>query len=155
MNNNNVKTKGSGPERAADTCPGEDVLNGYLTQSLSEEVSAEAERHIARCGACLFKIAEAYEVINEKRFKLTKEHVMKVLKKINIWLISCILMFASSFIFPRFFLQFLVGAAILGAKWIIDSKNTKMLIMIYDAWKHGGHKEAGKILDSFNSRFKR
>ncbi|MFA5255328.1 MAG: hypothetical protein WC419_01350, partial [Candidatus Omnitrophota bacterium] len=51
-----------------------------------------------------------------------------------------------SFVFQRFFLQFLTATLLLGVKWITDAKSTKMLIMIYEAWKKGGEKEASRIL---------
>ncbi len=152
-------------------CPDEHILNDYLTAALAESDREKIENHIADCPYCIYRIAEAYEVLNESRFnpstwlrvdgersrtiKSIKEFFMNARIKLNLWLVGCIIMFLLSFLVQRYFLQFLVGAILLGAKWIIDSKNTKMLIMIYDAWKRGGRKEAAHILESLDSRMKR
>ena len=61
------------------------------------------------------------------------------------------LAFLCSFIIPRYFLQFIAAFVILGAKWVVDTKTTKTLIMIQEAWKRGDKDEAGKILTRFNS----
>ena len=70
----------------------------------------------------------------------------------NRWLIASVTAFALSFAFPPVFLQFLVAAGILGGKWIFDSENTKILIMIYNAWKKGGEKEVGEMLEILKDR---
>jgi len=146
MKNGILKTK---------SCPAEHTLNNYLMGALNEGECAETEKHIANCHTCLYRIAEAYEVLNENKFKQIKEFIMNVKQKINLWLVGCIAMFLLSFIISRYFIQFLVAATLLGLKWIVDSKNTRMLIMIYDAWKRGGKKEADRILETLDSRMKR
>jgi len=75
----------------------------------------------------------------------------KNLKK-NRWLIASITAFALSFAFPPVFLQFLLAAGILGGKWIFDSENARTLIMIYNAWKKGGEKEAGEMIGALKGR---
>jgi hypothetical protein len=75
----------------------------------------------------------------------------KNLKK-NKWLIASITAFALSFAFPPVFLQFLLAAGILGGKWIFDSENARTLIMIYNAWKRGGDKEAGEMIEVLRDR---
>jgi hypothetical protein len=75
----------------------------------------------------------------------------KNLKK-NKWLIASITAFALSFAFPPVFLQFLLAAGILGGKWIFDSENARTLIMIYNAWKKGGDKEAGEMIELLKDR---
>jgi hypothetical protein len=137
-----------------DTCPGEHVLNSYLLGELDEAKRAETERHLSTCVYCVYKISEAYAVMHPNKLKIIKEFIMKMAKRANLWLIGCIIMFVFSFILPRYFIQFLVGAILLGMKWIVDSKNTKMLIMIYEAWKRGGNKEAERIFRSLDSRMR-
>jgi hypothetical protein len=68
------------------------------------------------------------------------------MKKINVYLILAIVSFILSFVFWDFFLQFLTATILLGIKWIADAKSTKMLVMIYEAWKKGGEKESSRIL---------
>lgn len=75
----------------------------------------------------------------------------KNLKK-NRWLIASITAFTLSFAFPPVFLQFLLAAGILGGKWIFDSENARTLIMIYNAWKKGGEKEAGEMIEALKDR---
>ena len=136
-------------------CPAPHLLNGYLTKTLDVIKREEIESHVADCPYCLFRISEAHEVLNDERFKSVKELFMNVRKKFDLWLLGAFIMFALSFIVPRYFIQFLVGAVLLGMKWIVDNKNTKMLIMIYDAWKRGGKREAGRILSTLDSKLKR
>ena len=72
------------------------------------------------------------------------------MKKINIYLILAIISFILSFVFQHYFVQFLTATLLLGIKWISDAKSTKMLVMIYEAWKKGGEKEASRILSSLD-----
>lgn len=91
-----------------------------------------------------------------KKSKATERPVKKWLPKNlrkNKWLIASIIAFVLSFAFPRVFLQFLLAAGILGGRWIFDSENKKILIMIYNAWKKGGGKEASKMLEALKDRF--
>jgi len=155
MESQKSKVKSQKYEDYKNACPPEPTLNSYLTGTLENEERENIEKHIADCSKCLYKIAEAHEVLNEGTFKKIKEFMMKPLKKINYWLVGCIIMFVLSFLIRRFFIQLLVGSTLLGLKWIVDNKNTKMLIMIYDAWKRGGEKEAQNILKSLDERMKR
>lgn len=138
-----------------ETCPAEHTLNAYLTGTLLETEREAIEKHLADCPRCIYRIAEADAVVRECAGTTAMEVCMKALKKINIWFLLAIVMFLLSFIVPRYFMQFLVGALIFAAKWIVDNRNTKMLIMIYDAWKRGGQEEAGKIISSLEDRMKR
>ena len=74
------------------------------------------------------------------------------MKKINLYLLFAIVCFALSFVTPRYFLQLLAATVVLGAKWIVDSKSMKMLVMIHEAWKKGGDKEASRIIEEMDSR---
>jgi len=55
--------------------------------------------------------------------------------KKNIWLFTCLFVFILSFIFKKYFMQFLILSTVFGLRWALDSINSKTLIMIYDAWK--------------------
>ena len=82
------------------------------------------------------------------------------MKKEIIFVIIAMICFISSFVISRFFLQFLAATIIFGMKWIVDSKTNRLLVMIYDAYKRGGEKEAGRIInkleggDNNDTRFK-
>ena len=123
--------------------PTEVELADFLSKKLSVKEKAKVEDHIACCAECLEKTVSAYESV-----KIFKKGEANFMKKMNVYLVSTIIMFILSFIVPRFFLQFLAATLLLGIKWVVDSKSTKMLVMIYDAWKRGGAEETSRILSS-------
>jgi len=131
-------------------------LNDYLSGALSAEKKAEVEKHLDDCSACLEKMVFAYETVKEFNGSGKKEvRNMKTTAKRNLWLLGAIIAFALSFFVQRYFAQFLIATVLLGAKWIFESANARILIMIYDAWKKGGEEEASKILGSFGDRINR
>jgi hypothetical protein len=137
-------------------CLSEIELNDYLSGALSDERKRDLETHLAGCTACLEKLVFAYQAVKE--FGETKQKGAKPMKsgwKSNLWLFGTILAFALSFFVSRYFVQLLVAAILMGTKWIFDSVNARILIMIYDAWKKGGEHEASKILRTFNDRLPR
>jgi len=124
-------------------CPDEGALGAYLDGTLDGALRDSVETHIASCDACLTNMVSAYESVAEFKNK-QKGNIMK---KINLYFIGMVISFTLSFIFPAYFLQLLVATIICGAKWIIDARSTRMLVMIYDAWRKGGEKEASRILE--------
>ncbi len=105
------------------------------------------QAHIAECDECLCKVVSAYESAGKKRKGKTTGNI-------NLYLVLALISFALSFIVSRFFLQLLVATLLLGIKWVADSKSTKMLVMIYEAWKSGGEKEASRIFEALDLRRK-
>lgn len=127
-------------------------LADYLSGSLSAEDRARIEKHIACCDECLKSMVSAHESVRRHTGGHTPEKQKRnIMKKINLYLLFAVLSFLLSFIIPRYFLQLLVATLVLGAKWIIDSKTTKMLVMIYEAWKKGGETEVGRVFRSIDS----
>jgi hypothetical protein len=128
-------------------------LADFLSGRLSPENKARIEAHLADCSTCLESMVSCHESVklfnNKNHPKDKKDNTMK---KINIYLVLAILSFTLSFVMPRYFLQFLVATIVLGIKWVVDSKTTKMLVMIHEAWKHGGEKEASRILESLKEK---
>jgi hypothetical protein len=129
------------------THPTEVELADYLSKTLSGADREVVENHIAGCNECLEKVVSAHESV--KGFKKRKVNFMK---KMNIYLILAVISFLLSFVVPTYFMQFLVATLLLGIKWIVDAKSTKMLIMIYEAWKKGGEKEASRIISTLDSK---
>jgi hypothetical protein len=125
--------------------PRESELADYLGNILTGDNRKRVEDHIACCKDCLDSAVSAHESV--KKFKKGKAGVMK---KINVYLILAIVSFILSFVFRDYFVQFLTATLILGIKWVSDAKSTKMLVMIYDAWKNGGEKEASRILSTLD-----
>ena len=90
-----------------------------------------------------------------KKTVITEKTVVNWLPKRlrkNRWLIASMTAFVLSFAFPPVFLQFLLAAGIFGGKWIFDSENARTLIMIYNAWKKGGDKEVGDLMEILKDR---
>jgi hypothetical protein len=129
------------------THPTESELADYLSRASTREERNKVEDHIACCNDCLENVVSAHESV--RVFKKGKSSAMK---KINIYLILAITSFILSFTIPQYFAQFLTATLLLGIKWIADAKSTKMLIMIYEAWKNGGEKEASRILSSLDKK---
>ena len=127
--------------------PKEAELADYLSNALTGEGRKRVENHIACCNYCLDSVVSARESV--KQFKKGNT---KIMKKINIYLILTVISFILSFMFRDYFMQFLTATILLGIKWITDAKSTKMLIMIYEAWKNGGEKEASRILSSLDRK---
>ena len=132
--------------------PLEAELADYLSGSLKARDKEKISCHLADCPDCLGRVVLAYDSVKE--FRKDEERNKRkggFMKGINIYLILAVMTFLLSFITPAYFLQFLVATLILGAKWVVDSKTTKMLVMIHEAFKSGGEKEASRILDRLGS----
>lgn len=135
------------------THPSELELAGFLDGSLPKEDKARIEGHISNCNECLIRVVSAYESVESfKKKSGIKKGALNNMKKINLYLVLAVLSFLFSFTMPKYFIQLLVATLLLGIKWIVDSKSTKMLVMIYEAWKKGGEKEIGEILETLKDR---
>ena len=136
-------------KQAAKTHPTEVELADYLSKSLSGKEREKVEAHIAGCDECLDKVASAYNSV-----KSLKKRKANIMKRINIYLILAVISFVLSFAFRQYFLQFLTATLLLGIKWVVDSKSTKMLIMIHEAWKKGGAEEASRVIKNIDMAHK-
>jgi len=132
----------------------ETELAGFLDGSLQAKERRKHEEHLAGCEECLAKAASAYESVKAFRKGALIKRKVTIMKRMNIYLLLAIISFIASFITPRYFLQLLVATLLLGTKWIVDSKSTKMLVMIYEAWKNGGEKEASRIIKTLEPQSK-
>ena len=133
--------------------PTDNDIADYLSRSLPAAATERVKEHLAGCDECLAAMVSAYESAGRpgnKNSLMTK--IRAIMKKLNIYLILAVLSFALSFVTPRHFIQLLVATLLLGIKWIVDAKSTKMLVMIYEAWKHGGEKEASRVLERVDQK---
>ncbi|MBN2120347.1 MAG: hypothetical protein JW734_04775 [Candidatus Omnitrophica bacterium] len=154
----------SGSGGKTDDCLNEQDLIKYLKGIISDETRGSDEHHIASCGFCLSQLSIAFEsqLINKKelqpvpqelldkveyrlgigKYEKNKEiHKTKKMKKI-FFLAGTIFFFGLSFVVPRYFIQFLVAALILGIRWSLESESGKTLIMIIDSWRrHSSDKD--------------
>ncbi|HPM42671.1 MAG TPA: zf-HC2 domain-containing protein [Candidatus Omnitrophota bacterium] len=133
--------------------PLESELADFLSGVSSASERSRMENHIASCEDCLAKIISAHETVKNCNTSRNRDKE-KGFKKMNIYLAFAVISFIMSFAVPRYFIQFLVATLILGFKWITDSKSTKMLVMIYEAWKSGGEKEASRIIQNLDQKNK-
>jgi len=124
-------------------CPSEELLSAYLTGCLDPELRKHTEKHLGVCTECRRLIAETYEVFQKDRAREKNKALFGRIKK-DVWLVGACVSFIVSFLFPKYFAQFLVGCFILSIKWIIDSKTTKMLITIYESCKRDDKNEPDK-----------
>lgn len=122
-------------------CPSEIELSKYLDCRLSEAERLALESHIANCKLCLDLLVVAHRAENQKAKKKDFFDLIKKIKGglgIKIvrgsaakWLGLSILFFVLSFIFSRYFLQFLIGATILALKWVFEGEGAKKAILIF------------------------
>ncbi len=144
------KRTAAGPRRSKD-CPSEATLNAYMEGSISKAESEKITQHISQCLFCLELIEQAsrqdMSIREPGPSRETVQRAIEIAKRQNLikpyyrlkkhlWLIGTIVSFGLSFVFSRYFLQFLILALILGIKWaVLDiSVNGKTSIMIYDFW---------------------
>ena len=131
-------------------CPSEETLAEYISGLLKEEERSAVEEHLTKCKSCRKLAMEAHAIISTPDAGRIKRKIAGYLRK-NVWIITSGLFLLCSFIFRRYFLQFLALTVISALKWIIDSRNTRMLIMIHEAWKHGDKEKTNRILSKFDS----
>lgn len=142
-------------ERITLTHPEDNELAGFLARSLPKRKMAEVARHISRCEECLAAVVCAYESAGRTGISgRLKDKALNIIRKLNPYLILAVAAFAMSFVMPRHFIQLLVATLLFGTKWVVDSKTTKMLVMIYEAWKKGGEKEASVIMERIGRKDK-
>lgn len=139
-------------QRRPDRHVTENDIAGYLVRSVSRHERDRIAAHIAGCADCLAAVVSSYESAGPARHSgdptlPLRRYMKNIFKKFNPYLALAAASFALSFVTPRYFIQLLVATLLLGIKWIVDSKTTKMLVMIYEAWKQGGEREASKVLE--------
>lgn len=123
-------------EIKTDTHPDEAALAGFLAGRIPKNGRQRVEKHLSSCSRCLDRVVAAHEAV--AAFNKTKPHKKvkdAIMKKINIYLLLAVISFSLSFITPRYFLQLLAVTLVFGIKWVADSRSTKMLISIREAYK--------------------
>ena len=129
-------------------CPSEATLSGYLSGSPACNDMAAVEQHLAACPRCRQLLVEAYEVTSLRRVYAGYKKWLDLIMK-NRWLVGSLITLVLSFLFSTYFFQFLTACLLMGGKWIVDMKTTRMLIMIHDAWKRGDKAGLNKELSRF------
>jgi hypothetical protein len=128
--------------------PSENDLAEFMSGSIRGELAEDIREHLSECDRCLAAYVAAYEAVGPSCSKRRAPRGRGgIFGHLNIYLVLAALSFIVSFVTPRYFIQLLVATLILGIKWVVDSKSTKMLVMIYEAWKSGGGEEASRVLE--------
>lgn len=141
------------PKGETEQCLSEEELANYITSAISEQPIEETLlRHITECDSCFTKTATAVSTLTSfdkgasYRYDSAAVQRAKSIPKIypkakrgymkrNNYLFIAAGFFILSFVFKRYFLQFLVAALIFGLKWVMDTGGSKALVMIYGAWQ--------------------
>jgi hypothetical protein len=129
-------------------CSSETTLSEYLSGSSACNDRAAVEQHLVACSKCRQLLVEAHEVTSSRRvYEGYKKCLVRIMK--NRWLVGALTTLVLSFLFSTYFFQFLAASLLMGSKWIVDMKTTRMLIMIHDAWKRGDKTGLNKELSRF------
>lgn len=150
----NILKKERFEEKGSLYCLNEIEIAEYLSDLLDQDRRERVCGHLILCESCFKKAAEAEKTFSlfvrneanrppsyiEKRIKMVIRRLNKTAKiksylKKNKFLYFGAVSLVFSFIFRRYFAQFLAIAVVLGFKWVMDTGGSKALIMIYDAWK--------------------
>ncbi len=164
--------------KKTEDCPGNGILASYLANSLEQKKRQEVENHLANCSFCLSQISLAWKALQKHKRKSfepvpertinktksclnitkTKNRENRSKKKIikrRLFLAATIILFILSFLIPRYFLQFLVGALILGIRWSFESESGQTLIMVLDSWRKHSHDKDNQISNRLKDQFKK
>lgn len=148
-------------------CPEEGMLSAYLSGFLREQEARLLEEHISTCHLCLENIRAAslgatlYEEeslpdsntkLIDKAKGIAKLNTGKRRFKKNLYLFGTALAFVLSFLFPRYFVQFLVAALILGLKWVFESEGARTLIMVLDSLRRRSKERDDELSDKIKKR---
>jgi hypothetical protein len=168
----------AGSAKKGKNCPDNQDLIDYLQNNLDEEKRKSLESHIADCSFCLGQIsiaAEALQKHNQHNFDPLPENIINKTKanlnsiktkpkknesqkkaiKRRLFLAATIIFFGLSFIIPKYFLQFLIAALILGIRWSFESESGKTLVMVLDSWRKHSRDKDDKISNRFKDQLKK
>ncbi|MFH1836655.1 MAG: zf-HC2 domain-containing protein [Candidatus Omnitrophota bacterium] len=120
-------------------CPQEEVLSAYLSDALSPSQKIQVEKHLIKCRDCRVLLLDTHKIINTVDIHHLFRQILSFLKTNMFFFISFISL-SLSFLFSKYFLQFLTASILFGSKWIVDIKTTKTLIMVQEALKPGEKK---------------
>ena len=156
-------------------CLSESILLEYLENKLDDQERARCEHHIAGCGFCLSQLDIAFQsqqmkkqaafdpvprkLLDRTRSLLgigkdnenTKIDKGKTMRRRS-FLVGTIIFFALSFFIPRYFMQFLIAALILGIRWSFESESGRTLIMVLDSWRRHSQDKDDEINRRLRSR---
>jgi hypothetical protein len=122
-----LKNRAKGEMLRTKDCLSERDLADYLEVKLPPERRDKIEAHLAGCFFCQDLLVSTKEILNKHAVKI---HPWRNAISKNKWFWSSLAVFIFSFIFPRYFLQFLLAAFLLGLKWVFSGEGTRNMVMI-------------------------
>lgn len=157
-----VQQKKSAPK--GKDCLSELVIHRYLEKKTDPKERERVEKHLLECYDCLQIMADASKakgMFEKGEFKsfsgslwtprlkkeLPPQKNLASRRKSWGWLAAAIISFLCSFFFRRYFIQFSVATLFFGIKWIVETRTTKVLIAIRDAWRRGDQQSAEELLE--------
>lgn len=123
-------------------------IYSYINNTLPHSKRKVVEAHIAECYHCLDMLTAA----DAGKKGMLKADMKDGFKKEYLYLVTAILSFTLSFLFSKYFLQFLAAAVILGIKWIVDSKSSKTLITVYETLKKDSRQQSDTPSESMDNK---
>lgn len=157
-------------------CLSREILLGYLGGSLNSREREEAEKHLGGCNFCLSQLNLAFEAEKLKKYRrygkvpVTAVNKAKALlkddrkdsrakkmlsrAKKHLFLSGAIVFFIASFLLPKYFMQCLAAALILGIRWVFESENGRILVMVLDSWRRHSQDKDNEITNRLKDRFK-
>lgn len=153
-------------------CPSIETLGKYVSGELEPDELYNISNHTKGCKFCneliegallhsaygkQIKLDSVPEKIKNRAKSLNPAYSPKERKKMdffkkNIWLMFSLITLTLSFFISRYFMQFLILSVIFGLKWIFDRASTRVLIMIYNAWKKHDTTGDREMEEIFKSR---
>ncbi len=150
-------------------CLSELVIHRYLEKKNDPKERERVEKHLLECYDCLQIMAdvskakwmfEKGEFKSPSGFSWTSRLKKELPPQKNLapkrqpwgWLAAATVSFLCSFIFHRYFIQFSVATLLFGIKWIVETRATKVLIAIQDAWRRGDRQTAEELLEKLGKR---
>lgn len=150
-------------------CLSELDIHRYLEKKSVAKERERIEEHLIGCYDCLQIMADASKAKGmfekgefkspsgsswtprlEKELPPWKSSATK--RKTWGWLVAAVGSFLCSFLFHRYFIQFSVATLFFGVKWIVETRTTKVLIAIQDAWRRGDRQAAEELLEKLGKR---
>jgi len=122
-----LRSKAKGELTRTKDCLLERDLADYIEVKLPTEKRDKIEAHLAKCLFCQNLLVTTKEILTKHA---TKANIWRDIVVKNKWLWFSLIGFTLSFIFPRYFLQFLLAAFLLGLKWVFSGEGTRNLVMI-------------------------
>lgn len=130
------------------SCLSERELSSYIDQKLSAPERGRIESHISGCKDCLDMLVVAYDAGRVKRKSPAPKKAGAAFK----WFAGFIILFSASFIFRKFFLQFLIAAAVFGFRWAMEGEGVKKTIMIFKNLPANPHRSKEKRKNALQKR---